>query len=301
MATSAVLLLAYGTVEPLDRMAEFLADVMEGRPPTPGLVAEMRRRYEAVGGSPLTRLTFEQARAVEAELARRGRLRPVFVGMRHWEPRIRQAVEAIAAAGARQATAIVMAPHYSALSIGRYRRRLDEAIAAIDANIEVRWVERWWHQPKLLDAHERRLREALARERGEARPCWVIFTAHSLPERIRAMGDPYEQEVLAHARRLADRVALSDWSFAFQSAGASAGPWLGPSIGDELRRLAAAGVRRALVCPIGFVCDNVEILYDLDIEARQLAADLGMDLARVESLNAHPLLAEAVADAIESA
>ncbi|MBM4155374.1 MAG: ferrochelatase [Lentisphaerae bacterium] len=302
MTRPAILLMAYGTVSSLDDMPAYLLDIREGRPPSPDLVREMRRRYEAIGGSPLLRLAEAQARALEAELARRGRAAPVYLGMRHWSPRIRDAVAAMKAAGVTEAVAVVLAPHYSSLSIGRYRKRLDEALAETDASIRFRVVETWWDQPRLFEAFEGRIRAALARWDG-APPARtrVLFSAHSLPARIKAMGDPYEDQLLAHAKALADRLGLADWMFVFQSAGASPEPWLGPAIEDEIPRLAAEGYRRLLVVPTGFVCDHVEILYDLDLEAKALAADHGIELARTESMNTFPPFIAALADAVGAA
>jgi len=301
MSDRAVLMMAHGTVDDLSRMAEYLQDVAEGRPPSAELVAEMRRRYEQVGGSPLTRITFDQAAALEAELRRRGRPRRVYVGMRHWEPRIRTAVERMAADGVRQAVGLVMAPHYSSFSIARYRRRLAEALGAAPGAPEVRLVERWWSEPGLQRAIAARVTEALACHGIGAESVHVIFTAHSLPARVREAGNPYEAEVREHADQLAERLRLPHWSFAFQSAGATPEPWLGPSLDEELARIAAAGAHRTLVVPIGFVSDHMEVLYDLDIEARQRAAELGIELWRVESLNVSAEFIGALADVVERA
>lgn len=302
MSARGVLLMAYGTVSSMEDMAAYLLDIREGRPPTPELVREMQHRYTAIGGSPLARLTEAQARAVEAELARRGRPAPVRVGMRHWAPRIRDAVAALQAQGVEEAVALVLAPHYSSLSIGRYRARLDEAVAAAGGRPVFRLVERWWRQPRLYDAFEQRIRAGLARWDGQPpAKTRVLFSAHSLPARIRAAGDPYEQELRAHALELSRRLELPDTQFVFQSAGASPEPWLGPALEEVLPQLAAEGYRRVLVVPLGFVCDHVEILFDLDIEAREQAAGLGIELARTESMNTFPPFIAAVADAIEEA
>lgn len=298
----AVLLMAYGTVASTEDMADYLLDIREGRPPSPELVVEMSRRYDAIGGSPLLRWSEAQARALESELARRGTPAPVFLGMRHWPPRIREAVVSMNAAGVAEAVAMVLAPHYSSLSVGRYRKRLEEAVADAGASIRFAWVESWWNQPRLLAAFERRIRSGLARWDGlpPARTR-VLFSAHSLPARIKAAGDPYEDQLQAHARALAERMDLDDWMFVFQSAGASPEPWLGPAIEDVIPDLAAEGYRRLLVVPLGFVCDHVEILYDLDIEARDIARGHGVDLARTESMNDFPPFIEALADAVGEA
>jgi ferrochelatase len=295
-------MMAYGTVSSMDDMAAYLLDIREGRAPSPELVTEMQHRYTAIGGSPLNRLTVAQAQALEDELTRRGRHQPVHVGMRHWEPRIRDAVAAMKERGVSEATAIVMAPHYSSLSIGRYRKKLDEANAETGAGIRFKIVERWWDQPKLFDAFEHRILAALGRwPDGPPVKTRVLFSAHSLPARIKKAGDPYEEELREHAGRLAARLQLADWMFVFQSAGASPEPWLGPAIEEAIPELAKEGYKRLLVVPTGFVCDHVEILFDLDIEAKQLAAEHGIDLARIESMNTFEPFIEAIADAVEQA
>ncbi len=165
----------------------------------------------------------------------------------------------------------------------------------------MRLIERWWRTPRLHEAIAERVNEALARRGVAPSDVHVVFTAHSLPARVREAGDPYESEVRKHAALLAGRLGLPRWSFAFQSAGATREPWLGPSLIEKLRRIAAAGGRRVLVAPIGFVCDHMEVLYDLDIEARERAADLGLELWRTESLNVNPTFIAALADVVESA
>lgn len=301
MRDRAVLLMAYGTVDQLCHMQEYLQDIAGGRPPTQELLVEMTRRYELVGGSPLTRITLQQAAALEHELQRRGKSRRVYVGMRHWEPRIRSTVARMAADGIRQAVGIVMAPHYSSFSIGRYRQRLVEALDTIPGAPDVRLVERWWREPQLQQAIQERICEALPRRGARCDSVHVVFTAHSLPVRARELGDPYETEVRAHAALLAESLNLLRWSFAFQSAGTRGEAWLGPSLDEELARLAAGDVRHVLVAPIGFVCDHVEVLYDLDVEACRFASELGLDLWRTESLNLSAALIAALADVVEAA
>ncbi|MCX7817963.1 MAG: ferrochelatase [Kiritimatiellae bacterium] len=296
-----VLLLAHGTVDDLSRMREYLQDIAGGRVPSPQLVEEMTRRYAEVGGSPLTRITLEQAVALEQELARRGRPRRVYVGMRHWQPRIREAVARMASDGVRRAVGIVMSPHGARVSVERYRQLLNEALAATPDAPEVRLVERWWRQRGLDEAFAERMLEALRRRGASAADVHVLFTAHSLPVRAGGSADAYEADLREHAAALAARMQLRSWSFAFQSAGATPEPWLSPSLHDELARLAAAGVRRVLVVPIGFVCDHMEVLYDLDVEARRRADELGMELWRIESLNTAARFIGVLADVVEAA
>jgi ferrochelatase len=293
----ALLILAYGTPQNLDDMEAYLTDVREGRKPSPELVGEMKHRYSLIGKSPLNEITFQQAAAVEAELARRGRPRKAYVGMRHWTPWIRDTVARMHADGVEDAAAIVMAPHYSTMSIGKYKKRVEEAQAAAGSAIPVRFVDAWWQQPKLQAAVLANIRDGLERLAG--RKTKLIFSAHSLPTRILKMGDPYDDQLKANAAELAARIPGADWTFAYQSAGASPEPWLGPSVVETLPDLARQGYEAVLVAPIGFVCDHVEILYDLDMEAKEAARAQGLVLDRIVSLNANPLFVEAVADAVE--
>ena len=297
----AILLMAYGSPARMEDMPAYLRDVRDGREPSDARVAEMTRRYRQAGGSPLNDRTAAQAEAVRAALRRRGMERPVYVGMRHWTPWLGDGVRAMTADGVREATAIALAPHASTLSADRYRARVEEAVAE-GAPVRFRFVREWWRQPALNDLWADRIRDRLRpmlANGGE--PPHLMFTAHSLPARIRAAGDTYEQQLRDHAALLAERVGWTDGSFAFQSAGASPEPWLGPAIEEALPDLAARGIRRVLVAPIGFVCDHVEILYDLDIEAAEQARGLGIELVRTEMPNDDPRFADAVVDAVGAA
>ena len=284
--------MAYGSPASLDDMEAYLLDVREGRPPSPELVKEMKQRYGAIGGSPLNRLTQEQATALQQALARRGTPRPVYVGMRHWPPRIAETVAHMQADGIEEAAALVMAPHYSAMSIGRYKKKLDEAVQQLGSPIRFHFILSWSHQPNFIRAWAEALKPLLAEGTK------VVFSAHSLPERIRQMNDPYEQNLRESAARIAESAGVTDWSFAFQSAGATAEPWLGPALEAELPELARAGCKRVVVAPIGFVCDHVEVLFDIDIEAREIAQANGITLVRAPSMNTHPTFIEAIADAV---
>jgi ferrochelatase len=207
--------------------------------------------------------------------------------MKHWRPRIAEAVDAALAAGATRIVGVVLAPHYSRLSVGEYRERLEAAVAERG---ELVLVESWHDHPGFLDAVADRVRGTDA---------WVVFTAHSLPERILAGGDPYRDQLLETSRLVAERAGLTDWSFAFQSASPTGEPWLGPDVLDELGRLREAGVRKVLVAPVGFVSDHLEILWDLDVEARERAVELGLELDRIESLNDDPAFVRALAELVE--
>jgi protoporphyrin/coproporphyrin ferrochelatase len=275
----AVILMAYGSPATAEDVPAYLGDIREGRPVSQEAIEELAERYRRIGGrSPLDEITEAQRAVLERELGV-----PVFVGMKHWRPRIAEAVEAALAGGAETLVGLVLAPHYSRLSIAGYEERLAQAL---QGRAELVFVESWHDHPPFLDV----LADRVRRDDGH-----VVFTAHSLPERILEDGDPYRDQLLETSRLVAERAGLTDWSFAFQSASTTGEPWLGPDILEELDRLAANGVRRVLVCPVGFVSDHLEILWDLDIEARERAAELGLELERIESLNNDPAFVRALA------
>ena len=276
---AAVILMAYGSPATAEDVPAYLADIREGRPVSQEAIDELTERYRRIGGrSPLDEITEAQRAALERELGV-----PVFVGMKHWRPRIAEAVEAGLAGGADTLVGLVLAPHYSRLSIAGYRDRLEQAL---QGRAELVFVESWHDHPPFLD---------VLADRVHGHGGHVVFTAHSLPERILRDGDPYRDQLLETSRLVAERAGLADWSFAFQSASPTGEPWLGPDILEELDRLAANGVRRVLVCPIGFVSDHLEILWDLDVEAQERAAELGLELERIESLNDEPAFVRALA------
>jgi len=284
----AVLLMAYGGPASLDEVEPYLLDVRGGRPVTPEFVAEIRSRYARIGGrSPIRELTEAQAAAVGRRLGARF---PVYVGMRHWHPYIKDAVERIAAAGHRRVVGIVLAPHYSAMSVGAYQERLLEATGG---RLETALVRSWADHPKFLEAVAGRVTQALQRF-SSPRSVQVLFTAHSLPQRILATGDLYPEELKKSAAAVAQLAGLSQWRVAYQSAGATPEPWLGPEAGALISELTAQGHQAYLIVPIGFVCDHVEILYDVDVTYRAVAARLGVQLERTASLNDDPLLVEAL-------
>jgi protoporphyrin/coproporphyrin ferrochelatase len=282
---AAVILMAYGSPATAEDVPAYLADIREGRPVSPDAVAELTVRYRRIGGrSPLDEITEAQRAGLERELGL-----PVFVGMKHWRPRIAEAVEAALSGGADTLVGLVLAPHYSRLSIAGYRERLEDAL---QGRAKLIFVESWHDHGPFLDILASRVRSFDGH---------VVFTAHSLPERILGDGDPYRDQLLETSRLVAERAGLSDWSFACQSASATGEPWLGPDILEELDRLAANGVRRVLVCPVGFVSDHLEILWDLDIEARERAAELGLKLDRIESMNDDPAFLRALAEVAQKA
>jgi protoporphyrin/coproporphyrin ferrochelatase len=275
----AVVLMAYGSPAEPEDIRPYLEDIRAGRPVSDAAVEELTERYRRIGGrSPLDDVTEAQRAALERELEL-----PVFVGMKHWQPRIAEAVDRALAAGADTIVGLVLAPHYSRLSIEEYRERLE---AALGGRAELRFVESWHtHEPYL----------ALLADRVRGADAHVVFTAHSLPERILAEGDPYRDQLLETSQLVADRAGLTSWSFAFQSASPTGEPWLGPDILDELDDLKARGVERVLACPIGFVSDHLEILWDLDVEARERSAELGLEFDRIRSLNHDPAFVRGLA------
>ncbi len=307
----AVLLLAHGTPETVEQIPEYLRNVVSGRPLPQQVIEEIQHRYSLIGRSPLTEITLEQGRLVEAELAAQGAAVPVYVGMRNWRPYIPDVVRQMRADGIEEAAVICLAPQNSRTSVGLYRR----AVQAEAGTLRIDFTEGWAQHPLLADAFAGRLRTAITKlsaETGEPVP--VLFTAHSVPTRTveppsaaEAAGqprlwpgegaDPYAEEARHTAELVAARVPeMSKWWFAFQSQGASGGPWIGPSVENTLDAIAAEGVKTLILQPIGFLCDHVEILYDVDILFRGYAAKLGVRLERPESLNASATLAKAVAD-----
>lgn len=283
-----VLLAAHGTPESLDEMEEYLRLVRGGRPPSAELVEEMRHNYASIGGrSPLTDITNAQAAALRAEL---GDV-PVFVGMRNWRPFIADAVERAQRAGVDDLVVVPMAPQYSSLSVAKYRHAVE---AALPSGMNMRFVDSWHTDPGLLDAFAERVREALARGPADT----VVFTAHSLPVRVIEEGDPYADQVKATAAGVAARAGLAEYEQAWQSAGRTPEPWLGPSLDERLDALAGQGRAQVLVAPIGFVCDHTEILYDIDVQAQQVAQTRGLTLRRTESLNTLPAFIRALAEVV---
>jgi len=291
----AVLVMAYGGPGNIDEVEPYLMDVRGGRPTRPQLVEEIRARYARIGGrSPILELTRAQAAGIARALGERF---SVYVGMRHWHPYIQDVVDEIARAGHTRVVGVAMAPHYSNMSVGAYEKKL---LQAADARLDVALIRTWWQQPQFLDAVANRVLQTLQRFPRPSK-VQVVFTAHSLPERILASADPYPDELKASATEVASRARLSTWRLAYQSAGATPEPWLGPDVATVLSELAKAGHEAVLLVPIGFVCDHVEILYDIDVEFQALARRLGIQLERTASLNDDPGLVAAVADAVRSA
>jgi ferrochelatase len=268
--------MAYGSPDRIEDVAAYYQDIRGGRPVRPELLADLTERYRRLGiedSNPLNEITEQTRAALEVELGV-----PVFTGMKHWRPRIADAAEAALATGPSTVAGLVLAPHYSRLSIGGYRQQLEDAIAG---RAELVFVESWNTEPGLVELLARRVETRRASSH-------VVFTAHSLPARILEEGDPYERQLVETATAIAQRAALRDWSFSYQSESPTGEPWLGPDILDHLAALHAEGKDDVLICPIGFVADHLEIRWDLDTEAQEKARELGMRLSRIEMPNADP-------------
>jgi ferrochelatase len=289
MSQQAVLLIAHGSPERVEDIPEFLQNISRGRPMPEAVVREVQHRYSLIGSSPLTRITRQQADGVARELGL-----PVYVGMRNWHPFIADTLQQMAADGITSVVAICLAPHNSRTSVGLYKQVLfgNKPPFAID------FVEEWHDHPLLIAAFAERLRAGWTKacaEHGSQLP--VLFTAHSVPTRTVAEGDPYEKQTRETAALVAAQVPeIGAWRFAFQSQGMSGGEWLGPTVEETIVSLREAGQTGVFVQPIGFVCDHVEVLFDVDILFRQFAGERGMKLYRAESLNDSPLFVQAVAD-----
>jgi len=278
----AVVLMAYGSPERLADVPAYYSDIRGGRPIRPELLEDLVERYRRLGideGSPLNAITEETRAALEAEL---GDV-PVFTGMKHWTPHIAEAADAAVSAGADTVVGLVLAPHYSAMSIAGYRTQLEQAL---DGRAELAFIDSWHDEPGFVE---------LLAERVRGTHAHVVFTAHSLPARILEAGDPYKDQLLETSRLIAERAGLDDWSFSFQSESQTGEPWLGPDILDHLEELHERGITEVLVCPVGFVADHLEIRWDLDHEAAEKARELGLNFSRIEMPNADPAFIEVLA------
>src|SRR4051812_5762396 len=276
--------MAYGSPDRLEDVPAYYSDIRGGRPISPEHLEDLVDRYRRLGiddGSPLNAITEQTRAALQNELGL-----PVFTGMKHWTPHIADAAERALEAGADTVVGLVLAPHYSRLSIAGYRDQLDQALAG-RARLEL--VESWHDERGFVDFLADRVRGTDAH---------VVFTAHSLPARILAEGDPYRDQLLETSRLVADAAALSDWSFSFQSESPTGEPWLGPDVLDHLEDLRGRGVEQVLVCPVGFVSDHLEIRWDIDNEAQDKARELGLKLERIEMPNADPTIVRVLAQIV---
>ncbi len=302
-----VLLLAHGAPDRLEEIPAFLLNVREGRKLPDAVVNEIVRRYGLIGGSPLLRLSTLQAEGLATLLGR-----PVYLGMRNWKPFISEAVRRINTDGVERVVALCLAPQNSRTSIGLYKKYLFADVERLAPNLKVDFIENWHDHQGLVEAFRERVATALARVQAEAGgPVPVIFTAHSVPEKTIQGGDPYERQVKETAALVAKALGLEEYCVAFQSQGMTNEPWIGPTVESLIDQLAAQGHGSAghalqtcgsshvLLAPVGFVCDHVEILYDIDVVFREYGKARGVTVHRSESLNDSPLFIQALASIVK--
>ncbi|HEV2245050.1 MAG TPA: ferrochelatase [Terriglobia bacterium] len=289
------MLLAHGAPDRLGDIPQFLLNVRSGRGLSENAVQEIIQRYARIGGgSPLLRVTTQQAGGLARVLGV-----PVYVGMRNWTPYIEDAVRKLAEDGAGQVVAVCLAPQNSRTSIGLYRSHLLKAVDKSAPGLHVEFVESWHNDADLIAAFREKVSAALTGAEAESgHPVPVVFTAHSVPERTIAEGDPYENQVRETAQLLANAMGLTEYKVAFQSQGMTSEPWLGPTVESVIDDFAERGSRQLLLAPIGFVSDHVEILYDIDVAFREYAQKKGVCIVRPESLNASPLLIRSLASIV---
>lgn len=299
-----VLVMSYGTPESLDQIEAYYTHIRRGNPPSAEQLEELKARYEAIVGGffPLRENTNKQVAGLEEELNREGgdvEYR-CYQGLKHAYPFIEDGVQQMAKDGITEAVGVVLAPHFSTMSVGGYIKRAKETAETV--GVRMSFVKSYHLHPTLLDALSSRVERALAKFEGvDKNEVRVIFSAHSLPARILEIGDPYPDQLMATSQAIAEKVGLTNWQFGWQSAGQTSVPWLGPDILDVLATVRKEEqVENVLVCPIGFVSDHLEVLYDLDIEAQQVAKELGMHLERTESLNTDPQYMQTLADVVRS-
>lgn len=295
--------MAYGSPRSEDEIVPYYTHMRGGRAPSPPALAELRRRYRAIGGgSPLQEITRRQAQGLELELSRsHGSGWKVVVGMKHSAPFIEEAVAEMAAQGYQQAVGLVMAPHYSTMSIGEYLERAKRAAANSGAELQLQFVSDWHLALGLIEWLADEVNRCLL-ELPEARrrDTLVIFTAHSLPSRLRELGDPYPDQLGETAEAVAQRLRLPHWTTAWQSVARTGEPWLGPELLEVVREQAGRGTRSFLVCPCGFTADHLEVLYDLDVEAQAEARRLGVEIRRTAMPNADPTFIALLASLVKA-
>lgn len=290
--------MAYGGPNKIEDIKPFYTDIRRGKEPTPEQLEELTERYRHIGGkSPLLEITTLQGNALQEAL---GEEYKVYIGMRHWEPWIRDAVKEMKEDGVEDAVAMVMAPHFSKLSVEKYMEGLEKAMAEENYSPNIRKIQSWNMHPLYLRGLEERIGEALNNFTPlERKELLMLFTAHSLPEKIKEWNDPYETQLIETSGALAESLKQERWSFAYQSAGRTPEPWLGPDILDAIEEAGAKGIKNILVCSIGFIADHLEVIYDIDIEARPAAEKLGIHLERARSLNDSFHLIEAFRQMVE--
>ena len=294
-ASPAVLLMAYGSPNSLDEVRDYLAQVRGGRAPSPDEVEHLKQRYRRVGGrTPLLRITESQADALEKKLLADGVRARVSFGMKHWHPFVGDVVEKISLDNPPILIGLALAPHYSKLSIGGYEDSVRRGLAKKNSDVQFVMAKSWHTQPSLIKALSARVSNGLL-EMKASEATIVLFTAHSLPLKAVSNEDPYQAQLLETSQLVAKEANVTHWDFAFQSASGPPGTWLGPSLKEKISELSNKGIKQILVCPVGFVSDHLEILYDLDVEAKEYASAHGIALTRTLSLNDDPMFIAALA------
>jgi ferrochelatase len=290
--------MAYGSPNSLDEVGDYLAQVRGGRAPSPDEVEHLKQRYKRVGGrTPLLQITESQAQALEKKLLEDGARARVSFGMKHWHPFVEDVVEKISLDNPPILIGLALAPHYSKLSIGGYEDSVRRGLARKNSNVQFVMVKSWHTQPSLIRALSTRVSNGVREMKGSEATI-VLFTAHSLPLRAVSNDDPYRAQLLKTSQLVAKEADVTDWDFAFQSASGPPGTWLGPSLKEKISELSNKGIRQIVVCPVGFVSDHLEILYDLDVEARDYANSNGIALTRTLSLNDDPMFIGALATVV---
>jgi protoporphyrin/coproporphyrin ferrochelatase len=298
----AVLVMAYGGPNSLEEIPGYLADIRSERPTPAAIVQEISYNYQQIGGrSPLLEITHRQISAIAS------RFDPseikFYLGMRHWSPWIEDTVRDMLNDGISRAVSLVLAPHFSKMSIAKYHAKIAAGLEMYRGHIEFAHIESYHNEPGLVQAFADRVKAGFeAWPEDKRQDVHVIFSAHSLPTRILKMGDPYQDQLHETATLVAERAGLDSgqWSWSYQSAGRSPEPWLGPQLPEHLTELAGKGIRNVISVPVGFVCDHVEILFDIDIQAQQVAQELGMRLVRPPALNDDPIFIDMLASVIRN-
>jgi ferrochelatase len=286
-----ILLMAYGSPNSIEDIEPYYTDIRKGRKPTPELLEELTDRYQTIGGkTPLLQITTEQMNSLQ-ELV--GDQYQIFLGMRHWNPWIAEAIQEMKDAGITQAVGIIMAPHFSSMSIAKYIECVEKGMEKVDYHIPFKYIQNWHVHPSFLEGLIEKIEIAennFAQAGVDKSQLHYIFTAHSLPEKILEVSDPYRDQLLETCRWIAKLKGISNWDFAFQSAGRTQEKWLGPDLLDKIEELHQKGQNNILICSVGFIIDHLEVLYDIDIEAKEYCATKGIRIERAPSLNNHPKL-----------
>lgn len=299
MAQHHLLIMAYGGPDKMEDVRPYLLDVRHHRPTSEEIFKEVEDRYKLIGGrSPILELTQAQGRGIESslnQLSGDGEEWKVWAGMRHWHPYIAETMEEMKAAGVEKTVTLVMAPHYSAMSIGAYNGAVEKAADGIEAAS----IDRWNLMPGYLEALTDRINDALQKFPEDVRDSVpIIYTAHSLPEKIRENNDPYESDLQETFEAMKGRFTQNPGHWAYQSAAMTKEPWLGPDGSEVIEEIHAKGGKHVLIVPVGFVCEHVEVLFDIDVEFKEQADELGMQLERITMVNDHPAMMRGLAELV---